>query len=786
MDLSDSRPGPAARGPAPANEVPASAAAVNPAGAAGLLASIVEHSSDAIISKDLSGIVTSWNKGAERMFGFTAGEMIGQPITRIIPRERLGEEDRILATITRGELVESFETERQHRDGHVVPVSVTISPVRDASGRIIGASKVARDITQRRRLHENLREARDTMALLIEQAPVSIAMFDVNMVYLAVSTRWADEYGHGSRDLLGQLHYDVVPDMPEVWREVHRRGLAGAVLRSEEDEWQRRDGTTQWIRWAVHPWRRADRQIGGIIIFAEDITDRKLAARLLRESSAQFRQLAESLPQLIWATDATGYCDFLSRQWVAYTGVPAEPQLGFGWLEQVHPEDRQGLKDAWAAAVASGRDFHADFRIRRHDGKFRWFDARGVPHRDEKGNVVRWFGANTDVDNERNVREIQLRTQKMEALGTLAGGIAHDFNNILSAIRGNTALALEDTRTDDPSRQSLLEIERAAKRAAELVRRILAFSRQEEPQRQTLHLQGVVEEALQLLRATIPAQIELKTSFAHGIPQIRADGTQVHQVLMNLMANAAHAIGRSPGMIEIKVAPVIVDSQHEKIPPGHYACLTVTDTGCGMNRETQERIFDPFFTTKPAGEGTGLGLSVVDGIMKSHGGAVTVYSEMHRGTTFNLYFPATSGSPESESVKTTSGSSVRGKRILYVDDDDALVLLTVRKLTRLGYLPTGETDPIAALTKIQADPHCVDAVVTDLSMPRMTGFDLARELLTVRPDLPVVLTSGFVRPEDQDQAEQIGIRALIVKPNSVDELGAELDRIFSGGTASVG
>ena len=505
MDRSDSRPGREAPGSLPGNEAPPASAVDAAAGAAGLLASIVEHSSDAIISKDLSGIVTSWNKGAERMFGFTAGEMIGQSIRRIIPGERQAEEDRIIGSIRRGERVDSFETERQHRDGHLIPVSVTISPVRDGTGRIVGASKVARDIRQWRRLDENLRETRDTLTLLIEQAPVSIAMFDHDMTYVAVSTRWADEYGQGRRDLPGRLHYDVVPDVPEAWRQVHRRALAGEVLRAEEDEWQRSDGKTQWIRWAAHPWRKANQEIGGIIIFAEDITDRKIAARQLRETTAQFRQLTESLPQLIWAANATGSWDFLSRQWVAYTGIPAERQLGFGWLEQVHPDDRQDLQRDWTAAVASGEDFRAEFRIRRHDGTFRWFDARGLAHRDEKGNVVRWFGANTDVENEKNARDVQLRTQKMEALGTLAGGIAHDFNNILSAIRGNTALALEDTRAADPSRQSLLEIERAAKRAAELVKRILAFSRQEEPRRQPLLLQGVVEEALQLLRATIPA-----------------------------------------------------------------------------------------------------------------------------------------------------------------------------------------------------------------------------------------------------------------------------------------
>ncbi len=198
-----------------------------------------------------------------------------------------------------------------------------------------------------------------------------------------------------------------------------------------------------------------------------------------------------------------------------------------------------------------------------------------------------------------------------------------------------------------------------------------------------------------------------------------------------------------------------------------------------MNRETQERIFDPFFTTKPPGQGTGLGLSVVDGIVKSHGGAVTVDSEPKKGTTFKLYFPAESGAIESDKERLKAIMKSRGKRVLYVDDDSALVFLTTRKLTRLGYAATGETDPVAALNRIRTSPQAFDAVVTDLSMPRMTGFNLAREIQALRPDMPVVLTSGFVRPEDQELAQQIGIRALILKPSTVDELGVELDRIFS-------
>jgi PAS domain S-box-containing protein len=498
-------------------------------------------------------------------------------------------------------------------------------------------------------------------------------------------------------------------------------------------------------------------------------------------SDAHFRSLAESLPQLIWTCDARGRCDYLSKQWADYTGISAEGPLDKVWLECVHPEDRTHLARTWVAAAGSASDFHCEFRLRRHDGTYRWFSAGGSPQKDENGRVTRWYGATTDIEAQRHAQEAQIRSQKMEALGTLAGGIAHDFNNILLAISGNTALAIEDLPAEHPARACLFEVERASRRAADLVRRILAFSRKEESHSETLYLQPVIEEALKLLRPTLPAQIQLRASFEPEVPPTVCDATQVHQILMNLSTNAAHAIGLRPGNIEIKLiaATIATRDSTNSLRAGRYACLEVTDDGCGMSRQTLARIFDPFFTTKQTG--TGLGLSMVHGIMKAHGGAVTVYSEPGRGSEFKLYFPASAASPARTVVhELPKLPKAGGQRVLYVDDDDALVLLTTRSLTRLGYSVTGETDPEMGLIRFLKDPSAFDAVVSDLSMPGMPGFDLVREIFKIRPELPVIMTSGFVRPEDQKTAAQLGVRALILKPNTNDELARLLDRIFRG------
>jgi PAS domain S-box-containing protein len=513
---------------------------------------------------------------------------------------------------------------------------------------------------------------------------------------------------------------------------------------------------------------------------AHDLTERN-SDRLLQESAAHFRSLAESLPQLIWTCDARGRCDYLSKQWADYTGLAAVGPLDKVWLECVHPEDRSHLSRTWVAAARASSDFLCEFRLRRRDGTYRWFSARGSPQKDKSGRVTRWYGATTDIDDQRNSQEAQIRSRKMEALGTLAGGIAHDFNNILLAISGNTSLAIEDLEPGHPARQSLLEVERASRRAADLVRRILSFSRKEEPRSEPLYLQPVIEEALKLLRPTLPAQIQLRASFGPEAPATVCDATQVHQILMNLSTNAAHAIGLRPGTIEIRLIAVTIakEDSTDSLRAGRYACLEVTDDGCGMSHQTLARIFDPFFTTKQTG--TGLGLSMVHGIMKAHGGAVTANSELGRGTEFKLYFPASTTSPATAVVQEQPRLPLGGgQRVLYVDDDESLVILTTRRLTRLGYAVTGDTDPEMGLIRFLKDPSAFDAVVSDLSMPGMPGFDLVREILKVRPELPVIMTSGFVRPEDQKTAAQLGVRALILKPNTDDELARLLDQIFRG------
>lgn len=408
------------------------------------------------------------------------------------------------------------------------------------------------------------------------------------------------------------------------------------------------------------------------------------------------------------------------------------------------------------------------------------------------------------AEEHRNELEAQLReSHKMQAMGTMAGGIAHDFNNILGAILGNVELAKADCGTDSPALESLIEIEKAGRRARDLVRQILTFSRNEPPRLTAVCLPEVLHDTERLLRVTLPPAIELRLSSAHPLPPVWADPTQVEQAVINLCTNAIHAIADLKGSVLVELSMAPSDPRlHERLglPSGEYVAVTVSDSGPGMDAATLQRIFEPFFTTKPVGQGTGLGLSVVHGVMRTHGGAVDVQSTPGHGSRFTLYFPvalagatqvaaplpalpaASTPAPQVEPapVPTIESAVPRSHHVMYVDDDKALVFLVQRLLRRRGYTVSGFTDPHEAAAALRSDPERYDLLVTDYNMPGYCGVDLVREALSIRADLPVALASGYVTAEIEQAALREGARALIHKPNDVEELCATVHQLLHG------
>ncbi len=765
---------------------------------------------------------------------------------------------------------------------------------------------------RRERAEEALRESEARLRLFIEHAPASLAMFDRDMRYLSVSRRWLSDYNLGERNLIGLRHYEVFPEVPEYWKNVHRRGLSGEVIRAESDRFERADGSVQWLRWEVRPWRSHAGNVGGIVIFSEDITERRQAEEALRASEEQFRAMFETASIGIAQADPkTGRFLRVNRKMCEITGYSTNEMQAMRIPEITHPEDRE---DDWKAyqGVMTGelKDYRQEKRYIRKDGVVVWVnvnmtvirDFAGEPMRamatieditdrkraeerlkeyekvvegseeliavvdrdyryllanrafldyrelereqvvghpvaevlgrevfetvikeklDEcfRGNVVKYgmkyayprlgerdlfitylpIRGHAGVDRagciqqdvterrrleeERARAEVQLRqAQKMEAIGLLAGGIAHDFNNILSAIIGFSELALGGVSDESDLREDLQQVLNAGLRAKELVKQILTFSRQTEREPAPVELTYIVKEAVKMLRATLPSTISITHELAaSSLSRTLTDPTEIHQVVMNLCTNAAYAMREEGGVLHVELTEALFSegdpAPHPDLKPGSYLKLMVSDTGCGMSEEAVTQIFDPFFTTKPRGEGTGMGLSVVHGIVKSCSGAITVDSKPGVGTAFWAYFPKAES--EGSDGGDTSEEVHKGKgRILFVDDEEPLVKLGKKMLERLGYRVTTRTSSREALEAVKAMPYWFDLIITDYTMPHMTGLILAREAKTIRPDIPVIVCSGHNEKINPETASSFDIEAFVPKPVDIKALSKLINQII--------
>ena len=649
--------------------------------------------------------------------------------------------------------------------------------------RVVGTSQ---NITERKSTEEALRNSERRFRALIEHSLDSIAVIDAGNHILYLSPAVETVEGYAPEELIGRsgienTHTDDLPYVQQVVAELMANpGKPIPVL------WRRRHKDGRWI------WLEGfatnlldDPAVRGIVTNYHDVTERKQAEQALAAERALLRTLVDALPDVVFTKDNAGRFTMGNAAAIKHIGLVRQEDFAGKTVFDLYPRE---LAEMYHADDL--RTLHGESILNREEpsldaeGNSRWYLTIKVPLRNPAGEIIGLVGMSRDITDRKNAEALSRRTQKMEALGTLSGGIAHDFNNMLLAINGNARLAMADLPAEHPAQESLREIAKAGARAADLVRRILAFSRPQESRRETMQLQPVIDEALKLLRSTLPAMIEIRSTFAANVPAVSADASQIHQIIMNLATNAAHAIGDQIGLIEIGLEAADVSAQllHASIDlrEGCYARLAVSDDGCGMDQTTLERIFDPFFTTKPAGQGTGLGLSVVHGIMRAYGGAVTVYSQPGKGTTFHLYFPAAQPEARVEEGEQSEVLRVRAERVLYVDDEAALVHLARRALERLGYQVTGHHDPAQALQDFKARPDSFDVVVTDLSMPGMSGFELARAVLATRPDIPLLMTSGYVRAQDEETARKIGVRAVILKPSTADDLGKVLDRVFQG------
>jgi len=507
--------------------------------------------------------------------------------------------------------------------------------------------------------------------------------------------------------------------------------------------------------------------------------------RELRESEERYRRIVETASEGIWLLDEGNRIAFANPRIAQWLGCGEEAMHGRPVDDFMDPEEAERCRAALAEQL-EGSGSPVELRLRCADGAAMWVSLSTSIIRDDAGRPAGALGMLTDIDERRQAEqrraalETQLRdAQKMEAIGTLAGGIAHDFNNILAAIIGNVAAARQDAAAGVPCDPSLLQIERAAVRARSLVQQILTFSRMQVQELHTQALQPVIDETLDMLRAAMPAQVALHVDMPAEPVHVRADATQIQQIVMNLCTNAWHALPSGRGRIEVGLAaedgaaPAPAGAGWpQALRGGRRAHLWVADDGCGMDAATKARAFEPFFTTKQVGRGTGLGLAVVHGIVSVHGGAIHVDSMPGAGSRFDVWFPlqdAPSEPVQAQAVGLVAPAG-NGEHVLCVDDDPAMVLMVDGLLRRSGYKVTAYEDPAAALARVRAAPGEFDILVTDFNMPEMDGMALAAEVARAAPRLPVIITSGFISDEMRQRASDLEIGALLQKEYTLERL----------------
>ena len=687
---------------------------------------------------------------------------------------------------------------------------------------------IVRDITERKQTEEALVRAKEEWERTFASVPDLIAILDNQHRVLRVNAAMAARLGAKAEECIGVRCYEVVHGLSEPPDYCpHSRTIKDGRQHIEEVHEDRLGGD---FVVSTTPLYDGQGQMIGTVHVAHDITKRKRAEEALQESEKRMQRAQEIAHLGSWELDVVN--NQLSWSDEVYRIFGLKPQE-FGatydaFLEAVHPDDRAAVDAAYSGSLREGRDtYEIEHRVvRRSTGEVRIVHEKCEHVRDASGRIIRSVGMVHDITQRKKILEAlqkahsrleqrvaertaeltqaykkletemaerakveeQLRqAHKMEAIGTLAGGIAHDFNNILASILGFTEMAVEDVSDRPDVEKNLQRVLKSTMRARDLVKQILAFSRKTEHTGAPIALSPLIKETVQLLRASIPTTIDIVLNIAATSDTILASPVEMQQILMNLSSNASLAMQERGGTIGISLNDI--DFQPESpmfeqgVAPGEYLQLVVRDTGIGMSSDVMKRVFEPFFTTRAVGKGTGMGLAVVYGIVKSLNGAITVESEPGIGSTFRIFLPKLKTEVKAEPVRAATSSGGH-ERILFVDDEDLLAELNSERLKSLGYEVVTTTSSREALDLFKAEPERFDLVITDYTMPHLTGVDLAKEILTIRGGIPIILCTGHSDSVSPEIAKEKGIREFLMKPLSRQEMAAAIRRVLDSKTGT--
>ncbi|UCG33354.1 MAG: PAS domain S-box protein [Phycisphaerales bacterium] len=741
-----------------------------------LLRTIINATREAMISIDEQGLITLFNPAAEEMFGRKADDMIGQHLDCLMPESyRKTHRKYVRSYFATGKpddaIGKLFELPALRSDGTEFRMEISLAAGRYDDRRFVIA--VARDITKRRHDEKKLQESQQMLQLVLNNIPQRIFWKDRNSTYGGGNMNFVRDAGaERPEDLEGKTDYDLPwrKEEADFYRECDRR-----VMDTDTPEYHiieselRADGTQAWVETNKVPLHDAEGNVVGILGTYEDITERirdeqnkRRAEQELRESQERLKLALEAANDGLWDWDVpSGQAYFSPRYYTMLGYEPDEPPPSYEtWISLLHPDDRDQAERSVAACIKRKQEaFEIEFRMRTKSGQWRWILSRGkAMGHDKDGRVKRMVGTHVDI-TERRLLEEQLRqTQKMESLGTLTSGIAHDFNNLLTVIMGNASFMAGKVEPGSHLHNALTDIEKASASASSLIQRLLAFSRRSVLQMRPTDLQQCVDETIALLKRTLGAGIEIDVREQPTPWIIHADPDQMNQVIVNLCVNARDSMP-SGGTITIDTENVVIDEaycrRNQDARPGEYVQLTVADTGTGMDRKTRDRIFEPFFTTKKAGVGTGLGLSMVYGIVTQHGGWITVDSKPRRGTTFRIFLPRSATHDERPASETEVDLPKGIETILLVDDEQPILDMADRILLDCGYNTVTATEGRLAVDMFRDYQDDIDLVMLDITLPDMDGYQVLAAIREIKPDVKVILCSADVMQETTTQAKKL-------------------------------
>ena len=769
------------------------------------------------------GVYIDVNEGFTKIMGYSLEDVVGKSALELNIWNDVKDRNRLVSGLEQHGLVDNFEADFRTKDGQIRTGLMSARLITINNKKVV--LFITRDITEKKQVEKKLQNSEKRYRQLVENIAEHVWEMNKNGIFTQINSKAINAYGVPAEQMIGKTPFDFMPDkeakrMVAMWKKIID---AGKPFKKLENIIQNVDGRLIHIETSGFPFFDDGGKLLGYRGITIDITER---IQNERDIQALMESSVGILGQELFDTVAVKLCEWLDcdcaiigeivngdtvkalsmvldGKYLSKYSCPLA-KSPCGEIVQKHycvyPENVQALFPDDPELIKMKASGYIGISLEDRDGKTTGVlccISRKRLHITEKTrNVMKIIGSRVSAEIERKKIEAEMdllerklrQSQKMEAIGTLAGGIAHDFNNILFPILGYAEMLLAKTPEDSPFRKPLSRIYTGSIRARDLVKQILTFARQDTSESSELKLmkiQPVIKEAIKLIRSTIPTTIEIQQEISPDCGAVKADPTQIHQIIMNLATNAYHAMADAGGQLTITLKEINSDESDLNeldILPGSYACLTVADTGLGMNKEIINKIFDPFFTTKEKGKGTGMGLSVVHGIVKSMKGAIQVSSKPGKGSEFHVYLPIIKSDYESDYEKqpVPSMGSVRGgiEHVLLVDDEETVLIMATQMLKYLGYQVTSRNSSIDALEAFRFKPDQFDLVITDMAMPNMSGDKLAIELIKIRPDIPILLCTGFSETMSETNAASLGIKSFLLKPIVINDLARKIREVL--------